>query len=265
MDNSASTPRYKKDWPEFIANQLGVPTVMGIEGPWTSTSGTTLKDWFTGVGEALSVPYLGSKPLAMQHLVEAVGMHWDAISMASTDTASGGGGNLQARAFETLWEGIVSSHEGQAALSLAAARLKASKIEDDFSAHIQDRLLQSILSRRGQPAFRAKLLAAYDNRCAISGSDVAETLEAAHIAAHATGGTMDVHNGILLRSDLHTLFDLGLIAIDTRSWTIVVSPKIAESGMAGDLINQPFRLPARKTDHPSSVSLDEHRRYFGLL
>lgn len=264
MDNGASTPRYKKDWPEFIAHQLGVPTVMGIEGPWTSTSGTTLKDWFIDVGEALSVPYLGSKTLAMQHLVEAVGMRWDAVSMASTDTASGGGGNLQARAFETLWEGIVSSPEGQAALSLAAGRLRASEVEDAFSAQIQDRLVQSILSRRGQPAFRARLLAAYDNRCAISGSDVAETLEAAHIAAHATGGSMDVRNGILLRSDLHTLFDLGLIAIDTTSWTVVVSPRIAGSGMAGDLIDRSFRLPVRKADHPSRVALDEHRRHFGL-
>jgi predicted restriction endonuclease len=63
--------------------------------------------------------------------------------------------------------------------------------------------------RRGQPAFRRRLLAAYEGTCCISGWAPEAVLEAAHIQEHSKAGLNSMANGLLLRSDLHALFDEG--------------------------------------------------------
>lgn len=57
----------------------------------------------------------------------------------------------------------------------------------------------------------------------MSGSTVVETLEAAHIVPYQGPGTNHSLNGLLLRADLHTLFDLGLLAIAAETLTILVA------------------------------------------
>ena len=78
------------------------------------------------------------------------------------------------------------------------------------------------LSRPDQAQFRAEIIRTYGEQCAISGCTVKEVLDACHIQPHEAGGPATASNGILLRRDLHRLFDLGLIALDptTRSWRI---------------------------------------------
>ncbi len=66
-------------------------------------------------------------------------------------------------------------------------------------------VLGAIQSRRGQPEFRQRLLAAYEGRCAITGCNVAEALEAAHIVPYAADGTYATSNSLLMRADIHTL------------------------------------------------------------
>ncbi|MBD2425009.1 HNH endonuclease [Phormidium sp. FACHB-1136] len=75
------------------------------------------------------------------------------------------------------------------------------------------RLLKSIAIRQGQPRFRRNLIDRY-GCCLISGCSVKDTLEAAHIHPYAENGTNHISNGLLLRADFHTLFDLYLLAID---------------------------------------------------
>jgi len=82
----------------------------------------------------------------------------------------------------------------------------------------------SITKRQGQSKFRQDLVTIYGERCAISGSDVIECLEAAHIVPYAGEQTNHVANGLLLRADLHTLFDLNLITIDPDSKTVLIAP-----------------------------------------
>lgn len=76
------------------------------------------------------------------------------------------------------------------------------------------RVLREIWARRGQPRFRNSLLGAYNGRCCITGSAIVELLEAAHIDPHSDGGDYSVINGLLLRSDIHTLFDQHLLTVD---------------------------------------------------
>lgn len=75
----------------------------------------------------------------------------------------------------------------------------------------RERVLGQIVRRRGQQEFREKLLVAYEGRCAITGCDAIEALEAAHIVPYLGTETNHVQNGLLLRADIHTLFDLGCL------------------------------------------------------
>jgi len=104
------------------------------------------------------------------------------------------------------------------------------------------RTLREIVSRRGQKAFRESLIKQY-GRCVFTDFCVVEALEAAHIMPYNGEETNHVQNGLLLRSDIHTLFDLGLISVNPDTMTIVISNSLRGSEYAyldgknvGDLI-----------------------------
>jgi hypothetical protein len=87
--------------------------------------------------------------------------------------------------------------------------------EDDTSPGADDyRRLAAIRVRRGQAKFRADLIGAYGGKCAVSGTRIEDLLEAAHIVPHAWGTNYRVSNGLLLRADIHTLYDLHLLSVD---------------------------------------------------
>jgi len=94
---------------------------------------------------------------------------------------------------------------------------------------VPDHVWRKILPRRGQGEFRRQLLAAYGGRCAVTGCDVADALEAAHIVPHGENPDQEVRNGLLLRADIHTLFDLHLLRIDPKSLQVVLAPSIRQS------------------------------------
>jgi hypothetical protein len=74
-----------------------------------------------------------------------------------------------------------------------------------------------VRARRGQASFRASLIEKYDNYCAVLGEQPLETLEACHLYSYADLGKHLDHGGLLLRRDIHRLFDLGRIAVDPRT------------------------------------------------
>ena len=84
---------------------------------------------------------------------------------------------------------------------------------------------REIRARQGQPRFRNTLMKAYDSTCVITGCTEPEALEAAHIKSVRRQGKHSVGNGLLLRADIHTLFDRGLIVIDNE-WTVRVHPEV---------------------------------------
>jgi putative restriction endonuclease len=79
--------------------------------------------------------------------------------------------------------------------------------------------------RLGQGAFRVLVTDAYERRCAVTGEKTLPVLEAAHIKPYAENGPHRVSNGILLRSDLHKLFDLGYLTV-TPDLRLQVSPRL---------------------------------------
>lgn len=96
----------------------------------------------------------------------------------------------------------------------------------------REKTMRAIKARRGQKQFRDSLINAYDGKCAISGCEVLDVLEAAHIDPYRGEASNAVTNGILLRADLHTLFDCKLIRIDPKTMTVIVDEKLSGSTYA---------------------------------
>lgn len=69
-------------------------------------------------------------------------------------------------------------------------------------------------TRPDQQEFRRKVAERDGLRCAISGCEIADVLDAAHLLPRAQCGPDDPENGIILRADLHRLFDAGLLKLD---------------------------------------------------
>jgi predicted restriction endonuclease len=71
------------------------------------------------------------------------------------------------------------------------------------------------------------LLDAYKGKCAITDCDAEEALEAAHIVPCFENGEDRIQNGLLLRADVHTLFDLDLLWIDPDTRRVALAPEMA--------------------------------------
>lgn len=122
----------------------------------------------------------------------------------------------------------------------------------------RSRVYASIVRRRGQSSFRSALIAAYDGKCAITESDVIEVLEAAHVHPYRGTETNVTTNGLLLRADIHTLFDLYLISIDPETRTICVAPNLTETTYAS-LQGVALRNPRGSHHIVSLAALKWHR------
>ncbi|HXG69481.1 MAG TPA: HNH endonuclease signature motif containing protein [Gemmatimonadaceae bacterium] len=85
------------------------------------------------------------------------------------------------------------------------------------------RAMAKVLLRPGQVKFRAELDRVYGARCCLSGCNVAWALEGAHIDSFASAPSYHAGNGLLLRRDLHALFDAQKLGIDPSSRTAVFS------------------------------------------
>lgn len=141
------------------------------------------------------------------------------------------------------------------------ARLQS--LEPQNSKDGRQAIVETIIKRRGHPHFRHALLEAYDYRCALTNFNAVETLEAAYILPFRGKATHHPSNGLLLRADIHTLFDLGKIAIDTGSMSVVIADDLAETSYR-ILAGRPLRYPQDEAHRPGKDALDLHRRLSGL-
>ena len=118
------------------------------------------------------------------------------------------------------------------------------------------RVLREVVQRRGQRKFREALLEAYGGRCAITGCPVVPLLEAAHITPYLGPDTNAIKNGILLRADIHTLWDLGLLAVDPDTGEVWVSPEVDDPAYRV-LSGQPLKHPSHAAQYPAVSALQQ--------
>jgi len=135
------------------------------------------------------------------------------------------------------------------------------KVEDE-----RRKTLALVAQRQGQRGFRQTLLGAYGGRCSVTGYDASDALEAAHIIPYRGPVTNHPSNGLLLRADFHTLFDFGLVAVETNRQDhvrLLVSSEISETAY-GKFRNQTLRLPEDPALRPSQEALRQHREAAGF-
>jgi len=147
--------------------------------------------------------------------------------------------------------------EAQEELAEAQGAFDPTSIED-----ARERVMGSIVRRRGQQAFREVLLQRYAGRCLVTGCDVVEVLEAAHIVPYQGTSTNHAENGLLLRADIHTLFDLGLLAVGANL-RVILHPTLRGSSH-GELHGRRLLLPANAAQSPSLTALAAHCEWTGL-
>lgn len=116
--------------------------------------------------------------------------------------------------------------------------------------------------RLGQGAFRVQLTDAYTRRCSVTGERTLPALEAAHIKPYAESGPYYLSNGILLRADVHKLYDSGYVTF-TTDYKIEVSKKIKEEFENGRTYyafhGRPLLvLPEAISDRPSPEYIEWH-------
>jgi hypothetical protein len=101
--------------------------------------------------------------------------------------------------------------------------------------------------RKGQGGFRSTLLERFGYTCAFTGKQPAESLEAAHLYSYADLGTHDEFGGLILRRDIHRLFDVGLLAVNPRTQAIDVHPQLMD-------------YPSYSRLHGTSIHVDLDRK-----
>lgn len=106
-------------------------------------------------------------------------------------------------------------------------------------------ILQTVRVRRGQRQFREHLLASYGEQCAFTGMAPARALEAGHLYSYAELGVHYEHGGLLLRRDVHRLFDDGWLAVDPDGLKIHVSDNLLRFPQYGSLDGHSLKVRVR--------------------
>jgi putative restriction endonuclease len=118
-----------------------------------------------------------------------------------------------------------------------------------------------IKPRLGQGAFRIAVTDAYNRTCAVSGGKVLPALDAAHIKPYAHGGSHELSNGILLRRDIHSVFDAGYVTVDEQ-YRFVVSRRVRSEFNNGNeyrrLHGTQLLVPGDPRSRPDRVALRWH-------
>lgn len=118
----------------------------------------------------------------------------------------------------------------------------------------RERAVTQLVRRKNQDRFRKMLIEAYRSQCAISRFDALPALQAAHISSYLGPKSQLVTNGLLLRADLHLLFDDNLLSIDPGDMRVHISKRIQSTRYA-EYAGKEIALPTDKEQRPSEQRL----------
>jgi hypothetical protein len=141
--------------------------------------------------------------------------------------------------------------EARTAAKVAAAR-RIIAGEGDGNAPRGGRRESRTKARNGQGGFRKELIKRYGHVCAITGPCPAEVLQAAHLRSFAEHETHNLAEGVLLRADVHLLFDNDLLAVDPTTWRVVLAPSLSDYPAYASLDGAKF------ADGPCEKAVTDH-------
>lgn len=147
-----------------------------------------------------------------------------------------------------------------------ADRASFSKTEQetiDTGDQVEQQKLVLRVQRIRQDKFRKSLIDAYGGRCAITGTNVPEVLQAAHIEPYRGSRSQKVENGILLRADIHLLYDSRLISITPCSHKVTLHPRLKRSDYS-HLSQKQIAVPADPRLKPNDLYLANQYKLFQI-
>jgi len=158
-----------------------------------------------------------------------------------------------------LWEQVMAAAQATPAAQQSGVAEEQALYTPPGSRYGAPHLIQP---RLGQGAFRLAVTDAYNRECAITGGRVLPALEAAHIQSYSSGGEHSVSNGLLLRRDIHSVFDAGYLTFD-EDLRVIVSERVRTEFNNGNeyrrLQGQKLKLPPNPKLHPDPARLRWHR------
>lgn len=241
--------------------------LLGIAHFTTSRGSTVRRDFLDALAEAL-----GESPVGLDK-DGVIRVSWEAAQRRTmpSDRLSPGG-TVTNRVLQEIVDGILKHGVGQSPPASSAPPESEHSELMDVVAEIFDpatlgdertRRLVEQAQREGQNTFRTAVLDAYGDRCAISESVTAMTLQAAHIAPYKGPRYNVIANGLCLRADLHILFDRGAMAIHEDTMEVLV--KRHALGPEYDFLQGArLRPPHLKRNRPSVPALRGHRLWAGF-
>lgn len=186
--------------------------------------------------------------------VEDLGVHWEWLPASGIEVKK----NVDR--LEQLWQQHLQRN-GRCSIETNLVADVGQSVVPELESGDVKKVLRQIRERLGRPQFRGKLLDAYERRCAITGCNAEAALEAAHIDPYNGLSSNQTSNGLLVRTDIHTLFDLGLVAISPKTMKIALAKEL-EGTSYDDLAGKLLRLPKRQQDQPNSKALARRWREF---
>lgn len=213
---------------------------------------TDIDKWQNRLDDGVSVRGLGSiGPNEIQMAVfEIAPQLFDAIE-SELKTAS------------QTQERVIAS-DGNAFSEVASATTEVVSTDYFSPTELKDerqRRIVEIVERRGQPDFRRKLVAAYNGVCPVTGCDAVAALEAAHIIPYCGPESDHVTNGLLLRADIHTLFDLDLIGINPNTLEVALA-RVLMTTQYSALSGRKLTNPVNPAHTPNREALFERWQDF---
>lgn len=188
------------------------------------------------------------KPQKVTYLIQGIGLvkHWN----------SDGYFNIEGVSFKT------EIGEGKFTNELIDSSAFVPNYDPTTEEDGREKTFRAISIRRGQPKFRKELLEAYSYKCAITGTAFESVLEAAHITKYNGTSSNVVTNGLLLRADIHTLWDLGLVAL-TMDYKVIIAQSLKNTVYA-ELEGHRINLPKNTALWPSQDCLSHHRQIYDI-
>lgn len=202
-------------------------------------------EFYHAIADALGVdrtdPTTGrrrSKGRLTEAIITAAGLPWD-DDWDGRNTPSRGGGSVSNDGLEQLIEAIKVLQGGGTPTTSATLGAGLGTVPPMLT-------IGTIARRQQQSRFKAALMAAYDGACAVTGTSWAPVLEGAHIEPYATAWDNRLENGILLRSDIHALFDKRWLLIEPATMVVrfhrslrAIPPEYAP--YVGNVVRAPVR------------------------
>jgi putative restriction endonuclease len=160
-----------------------------------------------------------------------------------------------------LWEAVAARMQRLAVPGVASAGVASAAAATGSDTDARFGGPRLIRPRLGQGAFRILVTYSYGRRCAITREKTLPALEAAHIRPYGAGGEHEASNGLLLRRDIHSLFDAGYVTV-TPDLRFEVSRRIREEFENGrhyyELHGQEIVAPTDAMRRPDRGALEWH-------